>query len=70
MGVSAVLQRVLVVEGFARVAGAAHGVVLAVVAHPPTHVPRGQVNGHVKVAGVGVAVAVALWRRTHDQDQP
>lgn len=50
----------LVVERLALLAAAAHGVVLTVVAHSPADVPRGQVDGHVEVARVGVFIAVTL----------
>ena len=48
-----------VVEGLAEVAAAAHGVVLAAVAHGSAGVPRGQEDGHVEVAPPRVLVAVA-----------
>lgn len=58
--VSDVPVRVLVIEQLAHLAVATHGVVLAVVANATAVVAGRQVHRHVKVAGAGVVVAVAL----------
>lgn len=58
--VSDVPVGVLVVEQLAHLTVATHGVVLTVVAHAAAVVACCQVHGHVKVAGAGVVVAVAL----------
>lgn len=52
--------RVLVVERFAALTVAPHGVVLTVVTHPSADIAGGQVNRHVEVARAGMFVAVAL----------
>lgn len=57
-----VLDGVFVVEGFARLTVASHGVVLTVVTHSSAEVARGQKHRHVKVAQGRVAVTVALWK--------
>lgn len=36
-------------------------VVLTPVTHAPTHIPRRQVHGHVKVAALSVSIALTLW---------
>lgn len=56
-----VSQWVAVEERLADLAVAAHGVVLALITDATTGVACGQVHSHVKVAPVGVFVAVALF---------
>lgn len=60
IGVSDIPLGVLVVERFALLTVASHGVVLTVVTHSPADVPSGQENRHVKVTGAGMFVAVAF----------
>lgn len=62
LGVPGVLDGVFVVEEFARLAVASHGVVLTVVTHPSAEVARGQIHRHVKVALGRVAVTVTLCK--------
>lgn len=54
----------LVVEGAALLALAAHGVVLAVVAHASAGIAGHHVHGHVEVARRGVLVALTLWEKS------
>ena len=53
----------LVIEGLALLAVAAHGVVLAIVAHAAGNPSGGLVHGRIKVAPVRVVVAVAALAR-------
>ena len=55
-----IFESVLVVEGFAHLTVASHGVVLTVVTHSSAHISRGLIHGHVEVARAGVAVTVTL----------
>lgn len=47
-----ILNRVFVVERFAHLTVASHGVVLTVITHPSTDISSGQIHSHVKVAHV------------------
>ena len=62
--VSDVFVWVLVVEGFARLTVAAHGVVQAVVTDASANVPRGQIHRHVEVALGRVAITDAFWEKS------
>lgn len=69
IGVPQIPLRVLEVEGLALLAVASYSVVLAVVAHSPTGVPRCHVHSHVKVALAGVAIAIALCDKERKQSK-
>lgn len=58
---------VLEVEGLALLTVASYGVVLAVITHSSTGIPRRHVHSHVKVALAGVAIAVALCDKDRKQ---
>lgn len=57
-----------VVERFAELTVAAHGVMLTFVTHSSAGVSRGQIDGHVKVALLRMLIAVTLWKKTNSQD--
>lgn len=61
--VSYILDRVFVVERFAYLTVASHGVVLTVITHSSADISRSQIHRHVKVTGCRVAVTVTLWRK-------
>lgn len=55
-----VLGWIAVEEGPAELTMAPSCVVLTPVTHAPTHIPRRQVHGHVKVAALSVSIALTL----------
>lgn len=67
IGVPQISLRVLEVEGLALLTVASYSVVLAVITHSPTGIPRRHVHSHVKVALAGVAIAVALCDKDRKQ---
>lgn len=60
VGITNILGGILVVERFAELAVAPHGVVLTIVTDPTTGVACGQIHSHIEVALVRMFVAVAL----------
>lgn len=63
--VSNILCRIFIVEWFAHVTFVPHGVVLTVIAYSSTDISRGQIHSHIKVANIGVAIAVTFWWKTY-----